>query len=91
MKAKGLGWHYGSRITDNGDMVIPMFKPNGFVGVQRIFFDETLTFTHDEEKQLAEVRKLTGETRLEFLKRMIANGVKVEIERLKEREGKLGW
>ena len=41
MKAKGLGWHYGSRITDNGDMVIPMFKPNGFVGVQRIFFDET--------------------------------------------------
>ena len=47
--------------------------------------EERITFTHDEEKQLVEVRKLTGETRMEFLKRMIANGVKVEIERLKER------
>ena len=51
--------------------------------------EEKISFNHDEEKQLAEIRKITGETRMEFLKRMIANGVKVEIERLKERQGNI--
>ena len=40
LKSKCLDYHFGSRVSDNGDMLIPMFKPTGFVGVQRIFWDE---------------------------------------------------
>lgn len=67
----------------------PLKSHVGTLKGHMFFITEEITFSHDEEKQLREIRTLTGENRQEFLKRMIAKGVEIEVQRLKERNSRL--